>query len=87
MKTFRFKQAEIKTFDIILLEQQLRDEYYLQNFRENAYSLADSSKKVYNETNKNTKYKQLYPNEHPYETFAYYISDFIVNKKRLMKKY
>lgn len=84
---------EHKDFENIRMNPDLNNliysdqgEYYLQNFRENAYSLADSTKKVYNETTKNTKYKQLYPNEHPYETFAYYISDLIVNKKRIDEK-
>ena len=61
-------------------------EYYLQHFLENAYSLGDSSKKVYNETTKNTKYKHLPVNEHPHETFAYYFADLIVNKNKIDKK-
>tara|TARA_Y100000389_G_C17246248_1_gene405721 strand:+ start:533 stop:709 length:177 start_codon:yes stop_codon:yes gene_type:complete len=48
---------------------------------ENPSSIADVKHKVYNKHNRNTAYSELKKNEHPNETFAYYLTNAILKNE------
>jgi len=53
------------------------NEYRLPLFIDNPKSIANVKDKVYNKHNKVTPYSKLNPNDHPNETFAYYLTSAI----------
>lgn len=55
-------------------------QYTLPLFKKNAKTIADVQFKDFNTHNKQTKYSKLNKNEHPNETFAYYLTDSILDK-------
>lgn len=57
------------------------NEYTLPVFMDNPSSIADVKHKVYNEHNNVTSYSELNKNEHPNETFAYYLTDAILKNE------
>ncbi len=57
------------------------NEYILPVFIDNPSSIADVKHKVYNKHNNNTSYSKLNKNEHPNETFAYYLTNAILKNE------
>ena len=57
------------------------NEYILPVFIDNPSSISDVKHKVYNKQNKNTTFSKLNKNEHPNETFAYYLTTAILNNE------
>lgn len=57
------------------------NEYILPVFIDNPSSIADVKHKNFNKHNKNTAYSKLNKNEHPNETFAYYLTNVILKNK------
>lgn len=57
------------------------NEYILPVFMDNPSSIADVKHKVYNKHNNNTSYSELNKNEHPNETFAYYLTNAILKNE------
>jgi hypothetical protein len=55
-------------------------QYTLPLFRKNPKTIADVEFVDFHTHNKETKYSKLNKNEHPNETFAYYLTDSILEK-------
>lgn len=58
-------------------------EYILPLFKKNPTQLNDVINKVYESHNLPSKYKEFPTNEHPNETFAYAVTDMIINKQKI----
>lgn len=57
------------------------NEYILPVFIDNPTSIADVKHKIHDENNESTSYSKLHKNEHPNETFAYYLTNAVIKNK------